>query len=75
MEANPNLKLQIEGHADSTRNADHNFDLSKRRPEAVPVSQFKVDADRLTAVGLGATKPIDTNDTLQAVLKTDAWSS
>ncbi len=63
---NPNLRLQIEGHTDSTGNADHNLDLSKRRAEAVKtvlVSQFKVDAARLTATGLGATKPIDSNDT------------
>jgi uncharacterized protein len=68
LETNPNLKLQIEGHTDSTGNADHNLDLSKRRAEAVKamlVSQFKVDAARLTTVGLGATKPIDSNDTPQ----------
>jgi outer membrane protein OmpA-like peptidoglycan-associated protein len=66
LETNPNLKLQIEGHTDSTGAADHNLDLSKRRAEAVKavlVSQFKVDAARLTTAGLGATKPIDSNDT------------
>jgi outer membrane protein OmpA-like peptidoglycan-associated protein len=68
LETNPNLKLQIEGHTDSTGSADHNLDLSKRRAEAVKavlVSQFKVDAARLTTAGLGATKPIDSNDTPQ----------
>ncbi len=63
---NPNLKLQIEGHTDSTGNADHNLDLSRRRAEAVKgvlVSQFTVDAARLTTTGLGSTKPIDSNDT------------
>jgi OOP family OmpA-OmpF porin len=66
LEANPNLKLQIEGHADSVGSAAHNLDLSKRRAEAVKavlVSQFNVDAARLTTAGLGATKPIDSNDT------------
>jgi outer membrane protein OmpA-like peptidoglycan-associated protein len=66
LETNPNLKLLIEGHTDSTGNADHNLDLSKRRAEAVKavlVSQFSVDASRLTAAGLGAGKPIDSNDT------------
>jgi outer membrane protein OmpA-like peptidoglycan-associated protein len=66
LETNPNLKLQIEGHTDSTGSADHNLDLSRRRAEAVKavlVSQFKVDAARLTTAGLGATKPIDSNDT------------
>jgi outer membrane protein OmpA-like peptidoglycan-associated protein len=68
LETNPNLKLQIEGHTDSVGSADHNLDLSKRRAEAVKavlVSQFKVDAARLTTTGLGSTKPIDSNDTPQ----------
>ncbi|MEN6607068.1 MAG: OmpA family protein [Bryobacteraceae bacterium] len=66
--ANPALKLQIEGHTDSVGNANHNLDLSKRRAEAVKavlVSQFSVDASRLTTTGLGASKPIDSNDTAQ----------
>jgi OOP family OmpA-OmpF porin len=66
--ADPALKLQIEGHTDSTGNADRNLDLSKRRAEAVKavlVSQFRVDAARLTTAGLGATKPVDSNDTPQ----------
>lgn len=68
LEKNPALKLLIEGHTDSVGNADHNLDLSKRRAEAVKavlVSQFSVDASRLTTSGLGATKPIDSNDTPQ----------
>lgn len=65
---NPNLKLLIEGHTDSVGNAAANLDLSKRRAEAVKtvlVSQFSVDASRLTTNGLGATKPMDSNDTPQ----------
>lgn len=68
LETNPNLKLRIEGHTDSVGNAAANLDLSKRRAEAVKnvlVSQFKIDAARLTSAGLGATKPIDSNDTPQ----------
>jgi len=66
LETNPNLKLQIEGHTDSVGSADHNLDLSKRRAEAVKAvlaAQFKVDPARLTTAGLGASKPIDSNDT------------
>jgi OmpA-OmpF porin, OOP family len=66
LQKNPNLKLRIEGHTDSTGNAEHNLDLSKRRAAAVKevlVSQFSVDAGRLTTDGLGPTKPIDSNDT------------
>jgi len=68
LESNPTLKLQIEGHTDSTGNADHNLDLSKRRAEAVKavlVSQFNIDSSRLTTTGLGSTKPIDSNETPQ----------
>jgi OOP family OmpA-OmpF porin len=66
LQKNPNLKLRIEGHTDSTGSADHNLDLSKRRAEAVKavlVSQFSVEAGRLTAEGLGASKPLESNDT------------
>jgi outer membrane protein OmpA-like peptidoglycan-associated protein len=68
LEADPALKLRIEGHTDSVGNADHNLDLSRRRAEAVKavlVAQFNIDASRLTTAGLGATKPVDSNDTPQ----------
>lgn len=68
LETSSNLKVLIEGHTDSVGNASHNLDLSKRRAEAVKavlVTQFKVDASRLTTLGLGSTKPIDSNDTPQ----------
>jgi outer membrane protein OmpA-like peptidoglycan-associated protein/curli biogenesis system outer membrane secretion channel CsgG len=68
LETNPNLRLLIEGHTDSVGNADHNLDLSRRRAEAVKtvlVTQFKVDPARLEAAGLGASKPIASNDTPQ----------
>lgn len=66
LEKNPNLKLEIDGYTDSTGNADHNQDLSKRRAEAVRsvlIAQFGVDAGRLTANGFGAEKPLASNDT------------
>jgi len=68
LQASPGLKLLIEGHTDSVGNADQNLDLSRRRAEAVKavlISQFKMDASRFATAGLGATKPIDTNDTPQ----------
>jgi outer membrane protein OmpA-like peptidoglycan-associated protein len=63
---NPNLKLEIDGYTDSTGNAAHNVDLSKRRAQAVQsvlVSQFGIDASRLTSNGFGAASPIASNDT------------
>lgn len=68
LEKNPNLKLTVEGYTDGTGDAQHNLDLSKRRAEAVRsvlVSQFGVDAGRLTAAGLGPAKPIGSNDTAE----------
>lgn len=68
LQGNAGLKLKIEGHTDATGNAAHNLELSKRRAEAVKtvlVSEFQVDAGRLTTDGLGATKPIDSNETPQ----------
>jgi outer membrane protein OmpA-like peptidoglycan-associated protein len=66
LQASAALKLLIEGHTDSSGDAAHNMDLSKRRAEAVKtvlVSQFQIDAARLTSAGLGSTKPMDKNDT------------
>jgi OmpA-OmpF porin, OOP family len=68
LDANPNLKLLIEGHTDAVGDAAHNLDLSTRRAEAVKavlVTQYNVDASRLTTAGLGSTRPIDSNDTPQ----------
>jgi outer membrane protein OmpA-like peptidoglycan-associated protein len=68
LDSNPNLKLMIEGHTDSVGDAAHNLDLSKRRAEAVKavlIGQFNIDASRLSATGMGSTKPVDSNDTPQ----------
>ena len=68
LRTNGDLKLRIEGHTDSSGNDAHNLDLSKRRAEAVRtilVSEFQIDGGRLTADGLGSSKPITGNDTPQ----------
>jgi len=60
------LNFEIDGHTDSTGVAAHNLELSKRRAEAVKnilVSQFSIDAGRLTTAGFGSSKPIDSNST------------
>jgi OmpA-OmpF porin, OOP family len=66
LEKNPNLKLEIDGYTDSVGDAAHNLDLSQRRAGAVRsvlVSQFGIDAARLSSNGFGAAKPIGSNDT------------
>ncbi len=68
LQTNAALNLRIEGHTDSSGDAALNLDLSRRRAEAVKqvlVAQFQVDAARLSTDGLGATKPLESNDTPQ----------
>ena len=60
------LKLTIEGHTDNVGQAAANQALSEQRAEAVRqslITTFGVDASRLTAKGLGATKPAASNET------------
>ena len=66
LDKNPNLKLEIDGYTDATGDAAHNADLSKRRAEAVKsvlVTQYGVEAGRLTSNGFGPAKPLASNDT------------
>lgn len=62
---NPNIKVTIEGHTDSSGSDQLNNKLSQDRAKAV-MSYFVskgVDAKRLSAVGFGKNRPIATNDT------------
>lgn len=62
----PDLKLAVVGHTDSSGEFQYNIDLSKRRAEAIVSAlkkDFSVQADRLVAVGVGPLAPIDTNAT------------
>jgi len=65
LQKNPSLKLEIDGYTDSTGEAGHNVELSKRRAAAVStvlVSQFGIDSGRLTVNGFGAGNPIASNN-------------
>jgi OOP family OmpA-OmpF porin len=57
--------LRIEGHTDSTGKPDVNQTLSEKRALAVAhwLVAHKVDCKRLIAVGFGASKPVESNDT------------
>lgn len=65
LRANPNLKLKVEGHTDSSGDAGHNRELSRRRAESVvhAVRAQGIDGKRLQAAGLGADKPLADNAT------------
>ncbi len=61
----PSATFQVAGYTDSEGNADVNMALSRRRAETVAkylVSEGII-ADRVTAVGFGASDPIASNDT------------
>ncbi|MBU2548435.1 MAG: OmpA family protein [Proteobacteria bacterium] len=63
---NPSTQAVIEGHTDSVATPEYNLKLSQRRADAVLdyfADKFKIDKDRLRAVGYGETRPIASNDT------------
>ena len=55
----------VVGHTDSTGEAPYNQGLSERRADAARTFLIGagLEAGRVTAVGMGETEPIDTNDT------------
>lgn len=64
---NPRLKVRIAGHTDSMGSDEYNQKLSENRARAVYeyLIQRGISADRLSYVGYGESKPIDTNDTAE----------
>ena len=62
---NPNIKVQVEGHTDSSGADAHNQSLSEGRAHAVVDYLVKqgVASDRLVAKGFSSSRPTDTNST------------
>jgi outer membrane protein OmpA-like peptidoglycan-associated protein len=68
LKKNPAWKLTVEGHTDKVGGDSYNLDLSRRRAAAVKqslVEHYKVAATRLTTSGFGASRPKESNDTLE----------
>jgi outer membrane protein OmpA-like peptidoglycan-associated protein len=64
---NPTWKLKVDGHTDNIGGDAYNVDLSRQRSAAVKaalVERHRIASDRLTADGLGASRPKATNETL-----------
>jgi len=61
------VRVEVEGHTDSTGSDAYNLELSQRRAEAVRdyLVGKGVDAARLAAKGYGETQPITQNDTAE----------
>lgn len=65
---NPQWRLSVEGHTDNVGGDNYNLELSNRRAKAVKlalVERYHMAADRLTTEGFGASRPKETNDTLE----------
>ena len=60
----PDKLIRIEGHTDSTGSPNANQVLSQKRAEAVrdALEALGVDASRMTAAGVGAERPVATNE-------------
>ncbi|MBK8010703.1 MAG: OmpA family protein [Deltaproteobacteria bacterium] len=61
----PDIKVVVEGHTDSVGAASTNLSLSQHRAEAVReyLVEQGVEPERLTAIGFGEARPLDTNRT------------
>ena len=68
LQKNPDWKLSVSGNTDNIGDAKSNLALSQKRAAAVKdalVTRFKISPDRLVTGGYGASRPIETNDTLE----------
>lgn len=63
--ADPTMKIEIQGHSDSTGSYEYNVKLSQRRAESVMYYLIEkgIAAVRLTAQGFGPERPIAENHT------------
>lgn len=67
LKANPDLRVEVEGHTDDTGGEEANLDLSQRRARAVMARlvTLGVPATQLSAKGYGASRPIASNETME----------
>jgi outer membrane protein OmpA-like peptidoglycan-associated protein len=68
MKTNPDWKLNVDGHTDNIGGDAFNLDLSQKRAAAVKsvlVEQYHIAPERLTTAGYGASRPVESNDTME----------
>lgn len=65
MKANPQLKVEVWGHTDSTGDDTYNQKLSEKRADAVCdyIIKHGISPERISSKGFGETKPIASNET------------
>jgi len=65
LQQNKALKVHIVGHTDNQGTPAHNMDLSQKRAESVArtlTADYKIEANRLSAKGVGSYAPVASND-------------
>jgi outer membrane protein OmpA-like peptidoglycan-associated protein len=67
LKAEPDLRLEVQGHADTSGSAGTNVPLAMERAEVARefLINLGVDAGRLVSKGYGAYRPINDNQTLE----------
>jgi OOP family OmpA-OmpF porin len=65
MQANPSLRLEVQGHTDNKGSAAYNKKLSQKRADSVMdyIVKKGIGKERLSAMGYGLEKPAASNDT------------
>ena len=66
LKGNPELKIRIEGHTDSSGEDSYNQGLSEKRSRAIMqllITKFSVNSNQLEAAGFGESRPIGNNNT------------
>ena len=66
MSVHEDIELVLEGHTDSRGGDEYNRTLSDRRAKAVKAklsADYGIAADRISAIGYGESRPIDSNET------------
>lgn len=69
--ANPDVKVTIEGHTDSSGGEDDNLSLSQRRADGLQdiLAAAGVDPSRITSVGRGEMVPISDNSSSEGLAR------
>ena len=73
MKKNPEVKLDIKGYASPEGNAQFNQKLSERRANTVKeilVNRYEIDADRITATGMGVGDKFSKPEMNRAIIAT-----
>ena len=72
LKANPNTSLTIEGHTSKVGSAAYNQKISQQRSDAIVdimINKFGIDSDRLSSVGYGEERLLDSGDNKAAHAK------